>query len=199
MFIFPYFREHVIRQRIIIIRTGAIVTDVVTYHKVNQLAIIWNTTWNIFLNTYITFCDSVPISCIYMVYTKVINNFWCIVLWFIWNIFLIMSSFRFSVPAELLWALTVSSQFETITFLDGQFSIAANPLPKTALLCTTNDYIILFCFVFFSIFVFLLNEGIAKRRDVFIPLVLISYFSQRLSDKNKLFGKPLIPSSIPLI
>ena len=51
---FPCIREHDvnvhgshIKQRIIIIRTGAVVRDVITYHEVNLLAIIWNTVWNI--------------------------------------------------------------------------------------------------------------------------------------------------------
>ena len=54
LFIFPYFREHVIniheshiRKLIIIIRTGVVVRDVITYYEVNSLVIIWNIVWNI--------------------------------------------------------------------------------------------------------------------------------------------------------
>ena len=112
--------------------------------------------------------------------------------------------FRFSVPAKFLWTLTVSSQFETITFLDGLFSIATNwsfACQKTGLFCITNDYYSAFHFFFlFLFFFFLLNKGVGKRRDVFIALVLIIYFSLRLLDKDKLFTKhifiELIPSSI---
>ena len=77
MFIFPYFREHVInihgshiRHRIIIIRTGAVVWDVITYHEVNLLAIIWNAVWNNVWNTVIVVCDGVPIHCIDIVNRK---------------------------------------------------------------------------------------------------------------------------------
>ena len=90
LFIFPSFREHAInvcgshiRHRIIIIRTGVVVRDVITYHEVNSLAIIWNTVWNVW-NTAIVVCDGVPIDCIDMVSRKAIDIFWCIVLWYVW-------------------------------------------------------------------------------------------------------------------
>ena len=44
MFILPYFHEHVInvrgsdtRRHIIIIRTGVVVRDVITYHEINSV------------------------------------------------------------------------------------------------------------------------------------------------------------------
>ena len=92
---FSYFREHVInvhgshiRHHIIIIRTGVVVRDVITYHEINSLVIIWNTAWNNVWKTVIVVCDSVSIDCIDMVNRKVIDIFWCIVLWYVWSIFL---------------------------------------------------------------------------------------------------------------
>ena len=70
MFIFPYFREHVINVQgshvghgIITIRTGVVVPGVITYHEVNLLAIVRYTVWN----TGIVVFDGVPIDCIYIV------------------------------------------------------------------------------------------------------------------------------------
>ena len=58
-----------------------------------------------------------------------------------------MPYFTLSFPAKMVCALTVSSKFETITFLDGVFSISMVwffVCQKEALSCSTNDCIILF-------------------------------------------------------
>ena len=63
------------------------------------------------------------------------------------EIFSFMSYFALSLPAKMVCAFTVSSKFETITFLDGVFSIYMVwyfVCQKDALLCSTNDCIILF-------------------------------------------------------
>ena len=93
MFIFPYFHEHVvivsgshIRKRIMIIRTGVVVRDFITYLEVNSLAIIWTTVWDIVWNTVIVVCNGVRINCIDMVNRKVLNISWCIVLWYVLSI-----------------------------------------------------------------------------------------------------------------
>ena len=160
MFSFLYFRDHVvnvhgshIRQRIIIIRTGVVVSDVITYHEISSQAIIWNNVWNIVWNNVIVVCDGVPIDYIDMVRRKDIT-FSGVLLFDMFEAFSFRPSFTLTVPAKMVYALTISSKFETITFLeDGVFSVTT----VWSFVCENRNYCVQLMTVLFSFsFCFLL-------------------------------------------